>query len=452
MSTLPISDYGFLSDCRTAALVSRAGSVDWLCLPRFDSPSVFARLLDDAAGHWSITAAAASTTRRAYLSDSLVLGTEFTTPTGTLALTDALALGEHNRGHAIGEGSPHALLRLAECIEGSVDVDVEYLPRPEYGIGSPLLERDGTTVVTRGGPDRLVLTTSHPLELDDAGACGRVRLRAGDSFAGVLAWGRSWQAPPGPWRPDDIRGRLEDTLAAWRSWSAEHQRFDGPWSDEVCRAGIVLQGLTFQPTGAIVAAATTSLPEAPQGGRNWDYRYGWIRDASLTMRALWVAACPDEAGDFLDWIVGAAFADLRTGRPLQIMYGVGGEHDLTERELPQLAGWRGNVPVRIGNGAWDQHQLDVYGELLDAVHGLRDQIGELDDAQRRFLTSAADAAAAAWEEPDQGIWELRGPPQHHLHSKLMCWVALDRAIDMADLLRAEHRVDDWKVTRETIAT
>ncbi|SDX99101.1 Glucoamylase (glucan-1,4-alpha-glucosidase), GH15 family [Modestobacter sp. DSM 44400] len=455
MSDLPIGEYGFLSDCHSAALVSRAGSVDWLCFPRFDSPSVFARLLDDAAGHWSITAAAATGIQRAYLPDSLVLRTEFTTATGILTLTDALALGADNRGHEIGAGAPHLLLRVAECVAGEVDVDVEYVPRPEYGVGRPLLERDingeGTTLTTRGGPDRLVLTSTHPLDVDGASASGRVRLRAGQSLAGALSWSRSWQPPPAPCAAEEIRGRLQDTLTGWRSWSAEHQRFDGPWAEEVRLAGIVLQGLTFQPTGAIVAAPTTSLPEAPGAGRNWDYRYGWIRDASLTLRALWVAACPDEASTFLDWLVGAAFTDLQAGRPLQIMYGVAGEHDLTERELPYLSGWHGNRPVRIGNDAWSQHQLDVYGELLDAVHTLADQIGELDKVQRRFLIGVADAAAAAWLQPDQGIWELRGAPQHHLYSKLMCWVAMDRAIDLAGLLQARDRVEDWTATREAIA-
>lgn len=434
MSDLPIGDYGFLSDCHSAALVSRAGSVDWLCLPRFDSPSVFARLLDEAAGHWSITAPAATEVHRAYPPDSLVLRTEFSTPTGTLALSDALALGEGERGHDIGSGASHLLLRLAECVDGEVDVHVEYAPRPEYGLGHPLLEGDAqstdageraVSIVTRGGPDRLVLTCTHRLRIDGPSASGRVRLRAGESLAGGLSWSRSWQPAALPCPAADIRGRLADTLTGWQSWAAQHQRFDGPWAEQVRRAGIVLQGLTFQPTGAIVAAATTSLPEAPGAGRNWDYRYGWIRDASLTLRALWVAACPDEAGTFVEWLVGAASTDLQAGRPLQIMYGVAGEHDLTERDLPHLSGWRGNRPVRIGNGAWTQHQLDVYGELLHAAHALSDQIGELDSTQRRFLIGVADSAAASWQRPDQGIWELRGDPQHHLYSKLMCWVAMD---------------------------
>ena len=450
MSSAPIADYAFLSDCHSAALVSRAGSIDWLCFPRFDSPSIFARLLDDAAGHFSITAPDTDQVTRRYSPDSLVLRTEFRTATGVLALTDGLALGEHNRGHQIGAGAPHALLRVAECVQGVVDVELEYAPQPEYGIGRPLLDTDGDTVVSRGGPDKLLLTSSHPLQLDGSTARARVQLRAGETLSTALSWARSWQQDPRAWSPRDVAGRLQDTVTAWQSWSGEHQNFQGRWSDSVRLAGIVLQGLTFQPTGAIVAAATTSLPEALDGGRNWDYRYGWIRDASLTMDALWIAACPDEAGSFLDWLVGAAAGQLHSGRPMQIMYGVGGEHDLTERELPHLTGWRGNSPVRIGNGAWNQSQLDVYGELLNAVHRLRARLGELGRAECDFLIALADTAASCWQQPDQGIWEIRGDPQQYLYSKLMCWVALDRAVDLADDLDASDRVQHWTTTRDSI--
>lgn len=220
---------------------------------------------------------------------------------------------------------------------------------------------------------------------------------------------------------------------------------------EVNFAGVVLQGLTFKPSAAIVAAATTSLPESRGGERNWDYRYTWVRDASMTLDALWVAACPDEAYEFLAWLVGAASGGLHDGRSLQIMYGVGGEHDLTERALPHLDGWCGARPVRVGNGAWDQTQLDVYGELLAAVHRLQDQIGELDPPTRRFLIEVADAAAARWTEAGHGIWEMRGEPQHFLHSALMCWVALDRAVQLAETLEATNRVASWATTRDEIA-
>ena len=215
-------------------------------------------------------------------------------------------------------------------------------------------------------------------------------------------------------------------------------------------SGRVLQALTFAPTGAIVAAPTTSLPEAVGGERNWDYRYTWVRDASLTMEALWVAACPDEAGKFFGFLADAAASELRRGKDLQIMFGVGGEHDLSERELPHLAGWRASRPVRVGNGAWTQRQLDVYGELLDAAQRLADQLGELDPVTQQFLAAAADMAASRWNEKDQGIWEIRGEPRDFLYSKLMCWVALDRAIALAPLLGAEDRTKAWAAVRDQI--
>src|SRR6202451_3037743 len=239
-------------------------------------------------------------------------------------------------------------------------------------------------------------------------------------------------------------------MEGWRSWSALHQAYDGPWRDLVQHSGRVLQALTFAPTGAIVAAPTTSLPEAVGGERNWDYRYTWVRDASLTMEALWVAACPDEANKFFTFLADAAASQLEGGADLQIMFGVGGERDLTERELPHLAGWRGSRPPRVGNGAWTQRQLDVYGELLVAAQRLIDQLGELDPVTRQFLTRAADTAAASWREKDQGIWEIRGEPRDFLYSKLMCWVALDRAIALAAHLGAGDRVTDWATTRDEI--
>jgi len=239
-------------------------------------------------------------------------------------------------------------------------------------------------------------------------------------------------------------------VEGWRSWSAIHQTYEGPWRDLVHHSGRVLRALTFAPTGAIVAAPTTSLPETIGGERNWDYRYTWVRDASFTMEALWVAACPAEAGKFFGFLAGAAASQLQRGMDLQVMFGVGGEHDLSERELPHLSGWRGSRPVRIGNGAWTQRQLDVYGELLGAAWRLVEQLGELDPATRDFMAAAADTAAARWREKDQGIWEIRGEPRHFLYSKLMCWVALDRAIALASRLGAEAKVASWAAARDEI--
>jgi GH15 family glucan-1,4-alpha-glucosidase len=268
----------------------------------------------------------------------------------------------------------------------------------------------------------------------------------------VFALGHGQMAGPPltPWTEEEITDRLDDTVEGWRSWSAIHQNYEGPWRELVRHSGRVLQALTFAPTGAIVAAPTTSLPETVGGERNWDYRYTWVRDASLTMEALWVAACPDEANKFFVFLADAAASQLQRGADLQIMFGIGGERDLTERELPHLAGWRDSRPVRVGNGAWLQRQLDVYGELLGAAQRLVDQLGELDPVTRRFLAAAADTAAARWREKDQGIWEIRGEPRDFLYSKLMCWVALDRGIALARHLGAEDRVTDWAAARDEI--
>jgi alpha,alpha-trehalase len=449
MSTLPIGDYALLSDCRSAALVSRAGSVDWLCFPRFDGPAVFARLLDEDAGHFAVGVPGATVTRR-YLDETMALETTFRSPTGTAVLHDALAVGRNERGHELGAGSPGVLLRRLRCTDGEVEVEVEYVPRPEYGLVHPLLEAIPGGLAARGGADRLVLSTPADLRVDGATAGGRLTLRAGGWVCFALHHARTWEPPPRVWSQDEITGWLDDTVEGWRSWVAMHQSYEGPWRELVHQSGRVLQALTFQPTGAIVAAATTSLPETVGGERNWDYRYTWVRDASLTMEALWVAACPDEAHEFFGFLATAAASQLHQGVDLQIMFGVGGERDLSERELPHLRGWRGSRPVRVGNGAWDQRQLDVYGELLGAAARLVEQLGRIDAPTSRFLVAAADAAAARWKEQDQGIWELRGAPREFLYSKLMCWVALDRAIGMADLLGASDRVPAWTAAREEI--
>jgi GH15 family glucan-1,4-alpha-glucosidase len=277
-----------------------------------------------------------------------------------------------------------------------------------------------------------------------------VRLRPGQTAAFALAHRSSWEAAPRPWSQEEIERRIDDTVKAWRTWSGLHQNYEGPWRELVHHSGRVLQALTFQPTGAIVAAPTTSLPETVGGERNWDYRYAWVRDASFTLQALWVAACPDEAIWFFRWMAGAVAAMASEGDDLQIMFGVGGEHDLSERELGHLDGYRGSQPVRVGNGAWTQRQLDVYGEVLDAAHRLAEQISGLDETTARFLSWCADTAGARWNETDQGIWEVRGPPQEFLYSKLMCWVALDRAIEMAGLLRANDRVEEWSGARDAV--
>jgi GH15 family glucan-1,4-alpha-glucosidase len=450
MDSLPIGDYALLSDCRSAALVSRDGSVDWLCFPRFDGPSVFCRLLDPAGGRFAIQPAGEFQVSRKYLDQTMVLETTFTTTGGTAILTDALAVGRNERGHDLGTHSPSMLLRRLACTAGEIEVEVSYAPRPEYGLIQPILVRVPGGLAARGGAGPLLLSTTVSFDVDGAAATARVRLAAGQTVAFGFGHGLLTGPPRTPWTAQEISDRLDDTVEGWRSWSVLHQNYEGPWRDLVHHSGRVLQALTFAPTGAIVAAPTTSLPESVGGGRNWDYRYTWVRDSSLTMEALWVAACPTEANKFFSFLADAAASQLQRGADLQIMFGVGGERDLTERELPHLAGWRDSRPVRVGNGAWTQRQLDVYGELLGAAQRLVDQLGELDPVTRQFLAAAADTAASRWREKDQGIWEIRGEPRDFLYSKLMCWVALDRAIALAASLGAEDRVADWSAARDEI--
>jgi GH15 family glucan-1,4-alpha-glucosidase len=443
MSTRPIADHALLSDRHSAALVTNDGSIDWLCFPRFDSPSVFAAILDDDAGHWSIRPAGPARVEREYVEGSMVLRTTFHTDEGVLELLDAMALGDLPDPHRLGEHAPHTLLRAARCTSGQVEVEMCFRPRLEYGLIVPLLTATAGGILATGGPDRLTLSTPVPLSHSDGEARARFTLDAGQHrYFAVRRTALGHSMPP-PCTQGEIAAALETTIAGWRTWSALHQSYDGPWRELVHHSGRVLQALSYRPTGAIVAAPTTSLPEQSGGERNWDYRYSWVRDASFTMQALWVAACPDEAHEFFDFMTAAA-AHSQAERPLQIMFGIGGEHDLSERILPHLRGWRDSRPVRVGNGAWTQPQLDVYGELLDAAFGLREQLGELAPATRSFLACLADAAAHQWQQPDNGIWEVRGRPRHFLYSKLMCWVALDRAIAMASQLDATHRVTDWQ--------
>ena len=449
MSSTPIADHALLSDRHSSALVTTGGSVDWLAFPRFDSPSVFGRLLGDDAGHWQVAPVGRWTSRRRYMDRTLVLETTFTTSTGTLVLTDAMALGPDTGGHRLGRDVPHLLVRRLACTAGSVEVEVDYQPRPEYGLIVPLLHRVEGGVTARGGAEWLVLSADG-LDIDGPRAHGRRTLRLGDEVHLALHRSTLEEVPAHVWSQADLEEVLTRTVEAWRSWSAIHQAYAGPWADLVHHSGIVLHGLSFQPSGAIVAAATTSLPESVGGERNWDYRYSWVRDASFTMEALWVAACPEEAADFFAFMTTAAASSVGRGARLQIVFGVGGEHDLSERELGHLAGWRDSRPVRVGNGAWEQQQIDVYGELLGSASRLAEQLSELDDDTKRFLVACADAAAVRWVEKDQGIWEVRGEPRHFLYSKVMCWVALDRAVALAERIGGADRVDRWRATRDEI--
>jgi alpha,alpha-trehalase len=450
MTTTAIGEYALLSDCHSAALVSREGSVDWLCFPRFDQPSVFGKLLGDDAGHWSLSPVEEAAFERRYLEGTMVLETDVRTPSGLARITEALSLDPDERGHDLGRGAPGVLLRQIEGVEGDVAFRSEYAPRPEYGLISPLLAHTPGGVTGRGGADVLALSIDGDVVIDGATATSAFTVRAGERRSFGLHHRKSHEPAPAELTQGEIDERVRGTVQAWRRWSSVHQAYEGPWSDLVYHSGRVLQALMYQPTGAIVAAPTTSLPEGVGGERNWDYRYAWVRDASFTLDALWVAACPDEANKFFAWMTGAVASGLDVDSELQIMFGVGGEHDLSERTLPHLSGWRESRPVRVGNGAWNHRQLDVYGELLDAADRLSEQLGDIDDATKRFLVRVADAAAEKWREKDQGIWEVRGEPRAFLYSKLMCWVALDRAIRLAPLIDAQDHVDKWTAVRDEI--
>lgn len=446
-----IADHALISNCRGAALVTLDGTIDWACLPRFDSPAVFASLLDPAAGHWTMRPPEDGRASRRYLDDTMVVCTEWHTGTGHVEVWDLLPLGEHERGHRIGHRAPAGIIRVLVGIDGSVTVDSEIAIRPEYGLVRPQLVGTDGGVTARGGATAMALSAPQGWSIDTEGAAvhATVTVEAGQRLGFGLRLHDPWGEPPPPWSQDELLEHADDTVAAWASWSELHQSYEGPYADLVSHSGRVLQALTYAPSGAVIAAPTTSLPEILGGGRNWDYRYAWVRDASLTLEALWVAACPDEAEHFFRFFATAAGARASDDGPLPIMFGIGGERHLPEAELGHLAGFGDSRPVRIGNDASAQVQLDVYGELLGAACQLTEQLGGLDDGTARFLRGLADAAVDRWREPDQGIWEIRGEPRHHTYSKLMCWVAADRACQLAERIGAtDDQVDRWRAARD----
>jgi len=441
----PIADHALLGDCHSAALVSSDGSIEWWCPARFDARSVFARLLDPDAGHFSIRPSEPFTVARVYEDDTMVLRTTFTTASGTLRLTDALALEPGARGHEIGLRSPHVLVRAAEILAGRVEIAVEFAPRPEYGLVVPRLHPTPDGVRTVGGADSLLLVTALELDLADGTATARATLQAGERATFAMHH-RDGMARTSFAVLDAARA-VDDTIAGWRSWMGEHERYDGAYCDEVNRSALVLQALTYQPSGTIVAAPTTSLPEIMGGEANWDYRFAWLRDASLTLRALWIASCPHEATRYLDWMARAV--GHQRDRPVQIMFGVEGERDLSEHELDHLAGYGDSRPVRVGNEAWRQRQLDVMGEILEAAYVMRESL-ELEAPTAAFLCDLADRAGSDWGEADAGIWEGREGERHYTSSKLMCWVALDRAVKLAPQLGDGAQPERWASQRDEL--
>jgi GH15 family glucan-1,4-alpha-glucosidase len=437
-----------LADCHSAAHVDLNGSIDWLCLPHYDSHALFSRILDPDAGHWSIRPAEPFTSTRRYLPGTLVLETTFTTDSGVVRLTDAMAVKEGQRGHDLGKDAPHEVLRQVEGIAGEVEMLLELAPRPEYGLVRPLFRPTPEGGRTFGGC-QIAVATGVPVAIQDATMRAAFVLSEGESAGFSMRWASPEVTEIVPTAPEDVGRRIADTAQGWRTWESEHEIYDGPHRELVQFSARVLKGLTFRPTGAIVAAPTTSLPEDEGGERNWDYRFSWIRDASLTLEALYIGACSDEAGDFVSFMTSAAGGRVKGGS-LQIMYGIRGEHDLSERELPHLRGWRDSSPVRVGNGAWGQTQLDVYGELLNTIYIYKERLGELHPEIQEFAAELADAAAEGWRNKDAGMWEMRGEPRHHLSSKVLCWAALDRAVKLAPSLGRYAKAEAWAEERDRI--
>jgi alpha,alpha-trehalase len=446
-----IANYALLADCNSAALVDRDGSIDWLCLPRYDSAAVFARLLDRDAGHWAIRPASATyESERRYVPGTLVLETVFTTDSGRVRLRDAMAFAAGQRHHDLGFDAPHELLRSVEGIAGEVELIMELAPRPEYGLVRPLFRAEEGGGRTFGGPNRIAVGAGVATEIEDATMRASFSVGEGERLGFALKWAPvEHRAAVEATAPDEVAGRIDDTIEGWRSWEVEHDIYEGPHKELVRFSSRVLKGLTYRPTGAIVAAPTTSLPETAGGERNWDYRYAWIRDSSLTLEALYIGACTDEVEEFVSFMTSSA-GGRAAEESLQIMYGIGGEHDLSERELPHLGGWRESRPVRVGNGAWDQTQLDVYGELLNSIFLYREYLGELHHEIQAFVADLANTAARRWRETDAGMWEMRGEPRHHLSSKVLCWTALDRAVQLAPQLGEHADVENWVRVRDEI--
>jgi GH15 family glucan-1,4-alpha-glucosidase len=447
----PIADYGLIGDCHSAALISKDGSIDWLCLPRFDSPSVFGRLLDaESGGHFSVSPAGAFESQAEYVPDTCILTTTFRIVGGSAVLTDFMPL---ERGEEpLSWGKPHAsrrIVRLIEANEGEVPLLAEFRPRPDYGRESAALAADEQRVTahTRSGTV-LRLHSDIPLSVSGDRATGRFTLRCGERAALILDLdgARPMHERALPGAMDDLRR----TLAFWKPW-CEQCRYRGAYESLVMRSALTRKLLTYAPTGAMVAAPTTSLPEQIGGARNWDYRYTWIRDASFAAHGLLTAGHIEDAVAFFDWVCHIALR-CEPGE-LQIMYGLSGEKTLTEYSLEHLEGYCRSRPVRVGNAASTQFQLDVYGELLECFRSYRGirrfSRGVLQHVWPGFKRQV-DQVIARWREPDSGIWEMRTEPRHFVYSKVMAWTAVDRGIKAAEDLGLEADLVAWSRERAAI--
>jgi GH15 family glucan-1,4-alpha-glucosidase len=436
--SLPIEDYAIIGDTHTAALVGCDGSIDWLCLPRFDSQACFAKLLGtDENGFWRIAPSSSSEkvrqVKRAYRKNTLVLDTEFETETGVVRVTDCMPIRE---AHPL-------VVRMMECVEGTVDMRMDLVLRLEYGSVVPWVRRAGRLLAAIAGPDGLSLWGSVDTHGEDMTTVADFTMTKGEIEYFELTWYNSHEEAP---RPANVPFCVEDTEMWWRDWAAQCT-FHGEWRDAVLRSLITLKALTYEPTGGIVAAATTSLPETLGGVRNWDYRYCWLRDATLTLEAFMRAGFHDEAMAWRNWLLRAAAGDPAD---LQIMYGPAGERRLEEWEVDWLSGYQGASPVRIGNAAAGQYQLDVYGEVMNVLYEAS-LIGQATESAAWDLQLALISfVETGWKKPDDGIWEVRGPRRHFTHSKVMAWVAVDRAVRMVEECKQEGPVDRWRELRDEI--
>ena len=430
-----IEDYALLGDTQTAALVGRDGSIDWLCLPRFDSGACFASLLGDHRhGRWLLSPPGqVSPPRRRYRPGTLILETEFETDGGVVRLIDFMPPRD----------SSPIVVRIVEGVRGAVRMRMELIVRFDYGSISPWIRRIDGLLSAVGGPDSLSLQTPVEVRSEHPAIVAEFTVSGGARIPFVLIWSPSHLPRPAP---VDAQRTLVETEAWWSEWS-ERCTYKGPYREQVLRSLITLKALTYAPTGGIVAAPTTSLPEAAGGVRNWDYRYCWLRDATFTLYALMAAGYRDEARAWRDWLLRAVAGDPAR---LQIMYGPGGERRLRELVLDWLPGYEGSAPVRIGNAAVDQRQLDVYGEVMDTLHQAR-RIGiEGDGVSWPLQQQLLEFLEAAWREPDEGIWEVRGPRRHFTHSKVMAWVAADRAVKDIETYGLPGDAERWKRLRDGI--
>ena len=430
-----IEDYAVLGDLQTAALVGRDGSMDWLCLPRFDSPACFAALLDaPRAGRWLLAPASGGrTTRRRYRGDTLVLESEWDTPEGTVRSIDFMPV----RDQAVD------VVRIVEGVSGRVRMRSELRLRFDYGSVVPWVRHQGGSLSAVAGPDAVRLVTPVPLHGEGGATLAEFEVGPGERVPFVLTWQPSHEPMSPPIDADDALVRTE---RFWSQWM-EQCTYDGAWPDAVRRSLVTLKALTYAPTGGIVAAVTTSLPEQLGGSRNWDYRYCWLRDATFTLRALLGSGFVEEARAWREWLLRAVAGDPAD---LRIMYGLDGRRRLPESELPWLSGYEGSSPVRVGNGAAGQYQLDVWGEVLDGLHVAREAglvvSTEAWDLQRALM----DFLEGHWSDPDNGLWEVRGPRRHFVHSKVMAWAGTDRMVKAVEHFGLEGPVDRWRVLRQQI--